>query len=371
VLVGFDIRPLIFTRAGIKTYLYNLIVNLAKENRCRLHLFSSSRSFIPWQEISENITEEIIRLPHLHSLCERFWQEFLLPRAVARRKIEVFHGPRFSLPKRLSCPGVVTIHDVAFKKLPQFVSRQTLRYFDTAVSFSRAKAARIIVPSETAKYDLIEQYGVKEDKISSIYEASDAAFCQLADLAKFQQIKEKFEIRNKFILFTGTIEPRKNVARLLGAYELLKEKENVDLVIAGSFGWLYADVLRTIKRLRLQERVIFTGYVTLEELVYLYNACEAFIFPSLDEGFGLPVLEAMQCGAAVVASDIAVFKEIFAGSCHFVDPKSIESIADGIQQVLDNQDLRSQLRKRALEKAKNFSWEKTASQTRAVYESVI
>lgn len=370
MLVGFDIRPLIFTRAGIKTYLYNLIVNLSQKSNCRLHLFNSSRSFIKWQDISPDLTEEVIRLPHLGRFCERFWQEFLLPRAVARRKIEVFHGARFFVPE-LSCPSVVTIHDVAFKRFPEFVEKKAFKYFDTAVACSVKIARRIIVPSQATKEDLANLYGVADNKITVVHEAAQAQFCRLSQAQKWEQIKKKFNIKNKFIFCTGTIEPRKNIVNLLKAYKLLKDREYLDLVISGGFGWLYADVLKTVKQLRLGQQVIFTGYVSADELVNLYNCCEAFVFPSCYEGFGLPVLEAMQCGAAVVASNNSSIKELFGDACCLVESDQVDSLAEGIQQVLDNENLRSQLRRQSLEKAKNFSWEKTADQTLAVYESVI
>jgi glycosyltransferase involved in cell wall biosynthesis len=370
VSVGFDIRPLIFTKAGIKTYLYNLVRGLARTGKCRLSLFVSSKSNIEWNSVSENIREELVRLPHINSWCESFWQEFLLPRAVARKGIEVFHGPRFFVPKRLSCPSVVTVHDLAFRKFPGLVLPKTAKTFDGLVSSSVKAANRIIVPSQATKADLQKFYGVAQDKIVIVHEAAEQEFCQCGDQKKIEALKRKLGIRARFILSVGTIEPRKNYSNLLKAYSMLKIQDDLQLVLVGGSGWLYEDVFRTVKELGLEEKVIFAKHMDTAPLVQLYNSCEVFVFPSLYEGFGLPVLEALQCGACVVASDTSSLKELFGDCCYLVQPQDASSIAAGIERVLSDRTLSDELKARGKARAAEFSWEKAANDTLAVYNAL-
>ncbi|MFA5100224.1 MAG: glycosyltransferase family 1 protein [Candidatus Omnitrophota bacterium] len=371
VSVGLDIRPLIFTRAGIKTYLYNLILGLARTGGCKLHLFISSKSRIDWSNMSADIYEELVRLPHISDAWGRFWENCLLPGAVKRRGCDVFHGARFFVPGGLSCPSVVSVHDVAFKRFPQFLTAKALRYFDAAVASSVRSAVKVIVPSEATGTDLREFYGVPQDKISVVYEAAGQVFSAAGDGVRLGEVKRKLAVKGRYILSVGTIEPRKNYPNLLKAFAGLKNARELQLVIVGGLGWLYRDVLDTALRLGLKDRVILAGHMGDEDLAELYRGCEFFVFPSLYEGFGLPVLEAMQCGACVVASNTSSVKELFGGCVLPVRPESVGSIAEAMDQALADQALRGRLSAAGMKRAADFSWEKTAQETLAVYNAAI
>lgn len=371
MLVGFDIRPLIFTKAGIRTYLYNLILHLARSGGCELRLFVSSKSGIDWKQSSAVITEEVLRFPHLNSVCERFWQEFLLPRAAGRRKIEIFHGTRFFVPAGLRCPSVVTIHDVAFKKFPAFVTPQAGRSFDGLVTSSIKRANAVIVPSQTTKADLIELYGLSEETIRVIPDAASVELKPVTEIARIEAVKEKFSIKGKFILFVGTIEPRKNLSCLLEAYHGAKIKDDYTLVICGGTGWLYQDVFVQAEKLGLKEKVVFTGHVPLDEMACLYTVCEAFVFPSLYEGFGLPVLEAMQFGKAVITSNTSSLAELFKDAGYLIDPRDAHALSRGLERVLLDAGLRKELEAKSTQKARQFSWDTTARETLEVYQLLV
>ncbi|MDD5347404.1 MAG: glycosyltransferase family 1 protein [Candidatus Omnitrophica bacterium] len=371
MLVGFDIRPLIFTGAGIRTYLYNLIVSLAKIEGLRQQLFVSSPSRIAWEDVSATISEDVVRLPHLNRLCGRFWEEFLLSSAVRKKKVDIFHGARFFLPRRLACPSVVTVHDLAFKKFPEFVTRQAFRDFDAMVAYSVQAARAVIVPSEATARDLFDLYKVGKNKVAVIHEAAGPAFRPSPDADRPRRLREKFRTGNKFILCVGTIEPRKNLVNLLEAYAMLKDNDEFTLVLAGGLGWRYGRILEKVKELALGTRVVFTGRVSDGELVDLYNGCEVFVFPSYYEGFGLPVLEALGCACAVVCADTSSLTELFGDACIFVDPHSAASIERGLRKALFDAAVRDRLRARALEKAAGFSWAKAAGDTYAVYGQVL
>ena len=291
--------------------------------------------------------------------------------AIKGAGIDIFHGPRYYIPKNLSCPAVVTVHDLGFKKFPQFVTKKTAAYFDAMVRSSVKRSRKIIAPSHATKADLVDIYGVDEKKVAVIYEGSDEIFSPGKSVEAIERTKSKLAIRRKFILFSGTIEPRKNLINLLEAYKATKAKNSLDLVIAGGFGWLYGGVLKKAKDPDLKDRVIFTDYIPSEDLACLYNACEAFVFPSFYEGFGLPVLEAMRCGAAVITSNTSSLKGLFADASYQVDPYKQESIARGIDDVLSNTELRDGLKTRALAKSKEFSWREAASRTLALYREVL
>ncbi len=365
--VGIDIRPLIFTRAGINTYLYNLIRNLKQMPGNEYFLFTPAASRIRWDGGGCLLHENVVRLPIVNEYFDLFWENMLLPGAVKRKNLDIFHGPRFFLPPGLNCRGVVSVYDLAFKKFPGFVAAKTRAYFDGLVRSAVKRAAKIIVCSAATKRDLLELYDVKEKDVAVIYGAADQVFSPAREKEKISAVKNRFHLR-EYILFTGTIEPRKNIDNLLEAYRLIKDKFPVDLVIAGGLGWLYKDIVRKAAAADFSDRVIFTGFVDIDELVSLYSGCEAFVFPSLYEGFGLPVLEAMSCGAPVVTSNTSSLVEIFGDSALLVDPRSPQSIAAGIADILSQPVLRDALRVKGLKRAQEFSWSRAAQETSAVYK---
>ncbi|MCX7927438.1 MAG: glycosyltransferase family 4 protein [Candidatus Omnitrophica bacterium] len=364
--IGFDIRPLIFTKAGIAHYLYGLISYLSQNMWLQLHLFSSGKTNIKWN--SSNIVEHLLRLPHLNNLCEQFWQEVLLPWAVDANKIDVFHGCRFHIPRYLHCPSVVTIHDLAFKKYPQFVVLSATKLFDRYITISSQKADTIIVLSETTKKDLINFYEVDPIKIRVIPLAPCIDYIPTAE--HIEVTKQEFSIKGEYILFFGTIEPRKNLTTLIKAYANSSFKDKYYLVIAGPKGWLYEEVFKTAERYNLSNRIIFTGFVTEQQKACLYAGCKVFVFISWYEGFGIPVVEAMHFGKATVISNTSSLAEYFKDASCMVEPDSIESVKNALEQVLEDRHFREELEKRSREKVKEFSWQKTASLTLQVYKEV-
>lgn len=369
--IGFDARPLIFTRAGIFTYLYNIVTAMAVASEDQFYLFSSTDIPMKLGEKISNIREIISWLPNLGMPFEKFWQERMLPKALGRSDIDLFHGPRFFVPGGLDCPSVVTVHDLAFKRLPNLLKPAAAGYFDNMLSVSLPRSKKVITPSQFTKSDLVELYQVSEEKIAVIHEGVDKIFLPQKDCGQIDRVKAYFSINGKYILFCGTVEPRKNLDRLLEAYRISRYRDEVKLVITGGFGWMYDSVLCKARKTGLDKNVIFTGYTAIQDMVSLYSGCEAFVFPSLYEGFGLPVLEAMACGAAVIISDTSSLKELFRDAAYTVDPSSVESIAAGIDTVLSDGSLRSNLKAKSIAKSANFSWELAAQQTLNLYRQVL
>jgi glycosyltransferase involved in cell wall biosynthesis len=284
--------------------------------------------------------------------------------------IDVFHGPRFWVPP-LRCPSVVTIHDCAFRIFPEVVAGRTRDMFDRYVRSSLSLCRKVIVPSEATRRDLVRLYSADESMIAVVPEAASREFQAYADRSAGKHICAGYGIEGPYILTVGTREPRKNFSLLLEAYSRLPGRSSIKLVVAGGRGWLTDSLKDTVRKLGLSRDVIFTGYVPTNELVWLYNCCESFVFPSLYEGFGLPVLEAMQCGAPVVSSGAGAVEEWFGGAFEPADPYDPESFARAVDSVLSDKSKREKLSRAGLEVAKKFSWSHTAEMTREVYRKAM
>ncbi|MBU1125705.1 MAG: glycosyltransferase family 4 protein [Candidatus Omnitrophica bacterium] len=368
--IGIDIRPFIFSKAGIHTYLSCLIPEMAKNSPHEFMLFTSSASRFDWKEIAPRLHERVWRFPHYSQAFERFWQEYILPRAVRSSSVDVFHGLRFFVPRGLICPAVLDIQDVGFKKFPAHVTPGAFNYFDKMVRDSIPRAQKIISPSVSTRQDIIEFYNVSPAQIAVIPEGVGREFFINPQEESLCVVREKFSLKRGFILFVGTVQPRKNVGGLLEAFKALSARFDIDLVIAGEWGWGYEEILEQAETKELKARVHFLQYVSAEELRCLYNLCEVFVLPSFYEGFGLPVSEAMACGTPTVVANNSSLKEFFSDASIMVEAHEPDSIADGIRRALSDSALRQELINKGLRKAESFSWEETARKTLAVYTEV-
>jgi len=275
---------------------------------------------------------------------------------------------------------VTTIHDLSFERYPECFSwkRRFWHIFINSKKICR-RADRIITVSNSSADDISSQYGIAPDKIVVIPSAIGENFYLLdRNDPKFIEVKEKYQLPFKFILFLGTIEPRKNILSLIGAYTALQEKaekennENIlryKLVIAGSPGWLGEEVFEAIDGSKYKEKIILPGFISDEDKAYVYNLSSLFVYPSFFEGFGFPPLEAMACGVPVVTANNSSLPEICGKAGILIDPSKPEEIFEVIVQILENKDLREKLIILGLEQAKEFSWKKTAEKTLQVITS--
>jgi len=232
-------------------------------------------------------------------------------------------------------------------------------------------ADAVIAISESTRRDAIRLYGMDEEKIRVIYEGVSPRFC-VASPEAISVVRQKHSLPESFILSVGTIEPRKNLTSLLGAYRALKNQgAEWKLVIVGKKGWLYEGFFSRLRELGLENEVIFPGFVPDEDLPAFYSAADLFVFPSLYEGFGLPVLEAMACGAPVITSNTSSLPEVAGEAALLVDPTSVEELAGGMRRVLESKELRDELRAKGPKQAAKFRWENAARETLSVYEAVL
>jgi len=288
------------------------------------------------------------------------------------RPPDVLFVPAHVLPLVHPPRSVVTIHDLGYLHFPRAHRLLDRLYLDLSTRFNARAAAHIIADSQATKRDLVERYGVEPSKISVIYPGYDEeAFQPLREREAIEAVKTRYGIAGDYILFVGTIQPRKNLVRLMEAFSLLKRQAaDLQLVIAGKKGWLYEAIFRRVEELGLEGQVVFTGYVADEDLPALFSGARLFVFPSLYEGFGLPVLEAMACGVPVVCSNASSLPEVADDAALLFDPLDVVGMAAAMERVLGDERLRAKLVERGLKRARGFSWEKCARQTLAVLESV-
>jgi len=265
---------------------------------------------------------------------------------------------------------VVTVHDLVFLQYPQTLTRAKRIYYKPIFTRSLRLAERVITPSETVRKQVIETFSVPAGAVVATPLAVGSEFMNLQFDAKSQQKIAKYGVRPPYLLAVGTLEPRKNLMLLLQAYDLLRKNANLphQLVIIGKQGWQNVQQTELAKRWRESRGIVFTGYVDQQDLPHLYARAESFLFPSLYEGFGFPLLEALAVGAPVLASDIPVHREVCGDAALFADPHNPEEWKAGILKILSDLPMKNKLRKNGFEQVKQFSWEKTAKLTLSVYE---
>jgi glycosyltransferase involved in cell wall biosynthesis len=295
----------------------------------------------------------------------------VVPVHAARYHLDVLHGLVNVLPLLTRVPRVVTVHDLAFLRHPERFRRSRASYLRPAVSMSVRRADHIIAISASTRADLLELLGVAPDRVTVIYPGVAERFRPLPA----EEVKE-FRTRElggrRYILHVGTLEPRKNIDLLIRAFAGAAEAAHpdLDLVLAGARGWMYAPLFALVRELGLESRVHFLDHVTASELPLWYNAADLFAYPSAYEGFGLPVAEAMACGVPTITSSSSSLIEVTAGAGLAVETGSLESLRMALARVLDTPHLAGELRRRGLERARIFTWPAAARATARVYELV-
>ena len=292
------------------------------------------------------------------------------PLAVRRQKADLLHMTTYVTPPWSPCPMVVTIHDLSFLEYPHAFSWRVRTMLTTLVPGSVKRAARVIAVSEWTKQDLIRRYGVPPEKIVVTPEAPPPGFTRLPDA---QRLPLPPGVVEPFVLAVGNLEPRKNLTRLIEAFGLAVREHGFtgQLVLVGQAHMRAGEVQRAVRERGVESRVVFTGFVSHDDLTLLYNRASLFVYPSLYEGFGLPPLEAMACGCPVLASNVTAMPEVLGDAALLVNPLSIAELAQGMMAVLDRPELAASLREKGLRRAAQYSWRATAAKTREVYAQVL
>jgi glycosyltransferase involved in cell wall biosynthesis len=353
--------------AGITRYTRHLLQELAKINpHDEFITFQHRRHRTPLIEQANFRRATLFAPVHTHL------EQWMLPLELIRFSLDLLHSTDFIPPLYTTLPTVITVHDLAFLHWPHFLTKDSAAYYgqiDRAVRHAK----HIIVPSESTKQDLTAMLGVPPVKISVIYEAADDLFVPLPFEKTRAEVMEKYGLPASFILFVGTIEPRKNVDGLIRAFHHLRNKYGVHdtaLVIAGGSGWLYEETLALIRELELEQQVFLVGRVVDEELHKLYVSARCHVHAAHYEGFGLPPLEAMACGTPTIVSNVSSLPEVVGDAALLVDPSNWEEIAVAIHRLLSDDTLHGELREKGLQRARYFNWESAARRTLEVYQFV-
>lgn len=302
------------------------------------------------------------------------WENWTLPRQAGKEKVDLLHVTAFAPPFYKRCKLVVTVHDLIGMAFPNQLGWPSRFYWGKWLPFVIRRADRIIADSEHTKKDIIKFLKIPAEKIRVVYLACPKGLEEKKDPKSIAGIKERFKIQNEYFLTVGTLEPRKNFIRVLQAFSKFKSEtgdQKYQLIVAGSKEFAHSNYFKEHFSPFVSEDVIFTGYVSNEDLNGLYSASTAFLFPSLYEGFGLPVLEAFTSGAAVITSRTTSLPEVAGEAAVYVDPLDVDDIAGAIKIISEDSDLRSSLIRKGLERAKKFSWKTTASETLKVYEELL
>jgi glycosyltransferase involved in cell wall biosynthesis len=303
------------------------------------------------------------------------WENTFLLRYLKRNRMSplLYHSPSGVLPLYCPVPSVLTIHDLVGYLHPELSQRGSGFYYKLLLPASVKRSDRLIAVSDTVKESVVKNLGVNPDKIDVIYHGVRSNFTKINDKDELVRVQRKYNLPNDFILFVGNIEPRKNLPFLIQAFERLKKLSGIDhkLVIVGKKGWKYDRVYETVKALKLQEEVLFTGYVPDTDLPAIYNLASVFVLPSLYEGFGIPVIEAMACGVPVVTSGKGALSEIGGSAAFQSGIESPEDLANAMYQMIKDRAMRDRYISAGFLRAKSFSWKKSATQTIATYEKVL
>jgi glycosyltransferase involved in cell wall biosynthesis len=352
---------------GVEVYAAELIRNLAQLDHTNQYILYFRTKPQAWfYDLPKNFTIKVMPFP-------KFWTQIRLSWEMLIHPVDVLVILAAAVPLCHPKKTVVTIHDIAFETFSGIYTGFMNYYQKFFARYAVRSAARVLAVSEATKRDLVRIYQAQPDKIAVTYLAADLNQFRPLPYAEVQPVLDKYGLSHKkYILFLGTLQPRKNLPRLIDAYIKLKRENHIEekLVLAGGKGWLWEPIVQKLEDVKMAQDVRHLGYVDEQDKAALYNGAAMLVLPSLSEGFGLPPLEAMACGTPAVVSNNSSLAEIVGESGVLFDPMSAGAIADAMLKVLTDKPLQAELGRRGQARAKQFTWEKTARETLAVLNSL-
>lgn len=351
-------------RVGISEFAYELLMkfkNLKPSNtEFRIYLKTKQNDDFPKE--SEYWKYRIVR-------PSKLWTQFALPLDlyINKPRPDVFFCPSHYAPRFCPVPTVISIMDLSYVYYPQMFKKSDLYQLKNWTSYSVKKAAKVITISSTSKDDIINTYGISASRVDVVHPGIKGK----NDMNNSKIIIEKYGINREFILFVGTLQPRKNIVRLVEAFSKIPNPlRKMDLIVVGKKGWMYDEILSAPSKFHVEDRVKFLEFVSDDELEKFYKNALCFVLPSLYEGFGLPILEAMKNGCPVITSKISSMPEAGGDAAIYIDPENIDEISKAIEQVISNEKLRKEMIEKGYKHIKKFSWEKSAKKVLEVLEEV-
>jgi len=372
MIIGIDIRMLARgTQTGVEEYTTNLLANMLGLNPdLKFKLFYNG-----YKKIKLNYNW--LKLPNVELVQFNIPNKFLdtslyflnYPKIDKLLKgVDVFFSPHIFLSAvSKKCKTITTFHDLSFEKYPEFYSaHKNYWHFSMNPKRQARRADKIIAVSESTKNDLVELYKINPDKIKVIYSGINSELQIMNYESRIMEVKEKYNLPENYILYLGTLEPRKNIIGLIKVFEKFKKGGgifDIKLVIAGSKGWLYEDIFKAIENSPAKNDIIFTGFIDDEDKSILYSQAELFIYPSFYEGFGFPPLEAMACGTPVITSNFSSLPEAVGDAAITINPYNLDELYRAMEMVLNDEKLKNILIAKGFQQTKKFSWQKCARES--------
>jgi glycosyltransferase involved in cell wall biosynthesis len=364
--IGIDCRLSFYQMGGISQYVLHLLPALAELDRQNqytiFHSRQDGRSHTP---AVPNFVRHNLWTPCHHRLERWTLSAELLP-----HRLDVLHSPDFIPPLMGAKRRIITVHDLNFHYYPQFLTAESKRYYSDQIQWAVQTADHISADSQATRQYLIDILQVPPDKVTTIHLAANPLYARPYDAESVHETLCQYHLSRGFILFVGTLEPRKNLPMLLRAYDLLRRETAVDvpLILIGNKGWIYEEIFATIESLNLVDHVRHLSGIFDEQLAHLYTAAGVLVTPSHYEGFGLPALEAMHCGCPVIVSNRGSLPEVVGEAGILLDADDVEAWAGTMAEVLSSEELRGRMGRNGRIQAKKFSWQKTATATLKLYE---
>lgn len=376
--IGFDATAAVTQGGGIGRYTRELLEALLEVNvDYRFRIFAARAE----QDIPVNIPlyageRATFRvLPFSPKWMYRLWYRLRLPLPVQlfSGNLDLFHSPDFVLPPVMgNVPTLLTVHDLSFALFPETFTPSLVNYLNRVVPWSVQRATHILADSESTKRDLVRLYRTPVEKVTVLYSGVGEEFKPIADVEALAAVRKKYQLGERPYLFTvGTLQPRKNLQMLIRAFRPIAAKQTHNLIIAGGKGWLYEELLRESEQQGVENVVRFVGFVDDRDLPALYSGATALLFPSLYEGFGLPILEAMACGTPVIASDASSLPEVVGAAGMLVSPHEQEQWTRAMETLMQDSNLREHFIAAGFAQAAEFSWQNAARELISIYGSML
>jgi glycosyltransferase involved in cell wall biosynthesis len=365
VRIAFDGTTLRPGRTGVGYYTEHLLHHLAREGTGDELIVMSNRPVHTTRPLPEHV-----RMAASSWWAPRMvWMQMLAPRTLSRLQPDVAHFTNGMVPLASPVPTVVTIHDMSLTLYPRFHPPRRVLLNRPFVDLAARRADAIITVSQSAKRDIVRLYGLSPERVHVVHEAAAPSFRPITDRAELDRVRQRYALADRFILYVGTIEPRKNLLKLIEGFAARRKAGDLphQLVCAGPYGWLSGNIEKRIDHLRVADAVRFTGYVPFDDLPALYSLAEMFVFPSLYEGFGLPVIEAMASGTPVITGQVAALTEVGGGAAERADRLDAGTLGDAMVALARDRERREHLISLGLARARTFSWERAARETLDVY----
>ncbi len=376
--ITLELQPCLKQRSGIGVYTYELAKQLQgyEELQIRGNIFN----FIGRNDISKDIVgldfeKDYCKLMP-YGVYRRVWR--LLPfgyKHLFRTESDITHFYNFIVPPKVQGKVINTIYDLTFKFYPETMDSRNLRRIEKDLKYSIERPDKIITISEATKKDMIEHLKIDSSRLEVVYCGVDFKYFNEVR-SNYQSIREKYQLPKQYILYMGTLEPRKNIETLIEAFKIFKvegddSSEKIKLVLAGKKGWLYEGIFKKIRELDLEDEVVDLGYIDEIDKPALYQMAKCFVFPSIYEGFGIPVIEAMAAGTPVITTNVSSLPEVAGEAGILVSPKNSIALAEGMYQLTTNEAKRQELIQKGYTQAQKFSWEASAKKLYGIYKGLL